>query len=34
MGELIERVTVKIIKNDKTPLFGAAYYGAFGEHAF
>jgi glucokinase len=30
MGELVESVPVKIILNDKTPLLGAAYYGAFG----
>ena len=31
MQELIESVPVKIIMNDKTPLIGAAYYGAYGE---
>lgn len=30
MGELVQSVPVKIIMNEKTPLLGAAYYGAFG----
>ncbi len=30
MEELVKSVPVKIIMNEKTPLLGAAYYGAFG----
>lgn len=30
MSELVESVPIKIIMNQKTPLLGAAYYGAFG----
>ena len=31
MQELVESIPVKIIMNSKTPLIGAAYYGAYGE---
>jgi glucokinase len=31
MQHLLENVPIRIVKNDKTGLIGAAYYGAYGE---